>query len=47
LWPVLDLFFLLGFILLNRKIRRQHGLNPSIIRRLLERIVYGKANDVS
>jgi len=47
LWPVLDLFLLMGFILLNRKIRRQHGLNPSIIRQLLKRIVYGKAKDVS
>ncbi|HCE46144.1 MAG TPA: hypothetical protein DET40_21580 [Lentisphaeria bacterium] len=35
LWPVLDLLFLTAFVLIHRKIRRQHGLDPSVVRQFL------------
>jgi len=37
-WPVLDLIFITVFILTHRRVRRLHGLEPSIVRALGERI---------
>jgi len=38
LWPVSDLLFIVAFILLNRIIRTRHGLIPSVVRALGERL---------
>jgi len=41
LWPVLDLFFVIAFVLLHRRIRKRHGLEPSIVR-VIRRRFYGR-----
>jgi len=37
MWPVFDLSCVVIFTLINRRIRRKHGLNPSIVRTLIRK----------
>ncbi|MBT3379540.1 MAG: hypothetical protein HN742_25525 [Lentisphaerae bacterium] len=37
-WPAFDLVFITTFILIHRRVRRRHGLEPSIVRAFGERL---------